>query len=181
MKKDLTKLESYDGMTWDEASDILSGSAHMLALGKDALGLEVAKTFSDYGLEVGTATLTAATALKKNGLEKFVTQAVGVYKELAREIQADPKASLELKGKADTLAHEVYNMEFMVFFMGKGHTGFQWAVKPSNEVWGNYNKRAGLANVMLMLAAREMNECGTCGQVATLGIMRFLERGSKGK
>ena len=164
--KDWTKLESYAGLSLEEASATIKSCGHMLAFGNDAWAIEVIKTFQDCEPEAGMAALTAATFINRHGPSKTATTGVKLYREIATET-----------GKQD-LAQRVLNLEFMVFFADHGGTTqkLEW---PIPWTLNEPPKKAGLANIMLHMAAMKFAEpgCSTSEQVAAFGIQRFFDDG----
>ena len=183
-KKDPTKIEFCSGMTWAKAEKWLKSNAHMLALGKDENGLAIAKTVMSYeNIEVATAELTAKLALKANGLQRFAGMAVKIYGDLANELLERKDITEEGRKRAKTLKHAVFNMSSNTAWAScfVGPREFEWPIKMSKKMWADYNKRAGLANIMLFISIGGLEKESTTGLVAANGIMRFLQNGLEEK
>lgn len=159
---DWRKLESYAGMTVEQIQERFKDCGHMLAFGDDKWAIQVVKTFNEHGGEAGLAALVSALFLKKHGPAAMAMAAVGIYQDIARELD-----------KRD-LACRVENMAYMVFFADHGgRKKIEW---PLAWPYEDAPRRAGLANVMLGMAQVELGTSGgTCEQVAALGIQRFFE------
>jgi hypothetical protein len=105
------------------------------------------------------AVLVSALFLKKHGAGFMAVTAAGIYKDIAREL------------KNNNLMNRGSNLEYMVYFADHGMRGSEWPI-----VWPykDVSRRSGLANVMLIMALKELENGTTSEQVAALGIQRFL-------
>lgn len=162
---DWTKLESYVGLQWDQAQETLRTCGHMLAFGEDAWAVDVTKTAMDYGGEAGMAALVSALFVKKHGANSAATTAAEIYRDIAK------------KREDWSLSSRVENMAFMVYFADRsGGKKLEW---PMPWPFEDDDRRAGQANVMLLMAAKRLVDGTTSESVAALGIQRFLAEGAK--
>jgi hypothetical protein len=179
--KDWTKLESYAGMSWKKAEETLPGNFHMLALGKDRVdvkaGMEISQTWKDTGKEAGMAVFLAHLVLRKNGSKILGGVAIALYQEVAEALSKDPKLTAAGRKKVETLKYRIRSMEEWAAWAAvyANNKGFKWPIEP--PFLEDVQKKAGLANVMLFIAARELdNESGT-GLVASVHMAKFLQEG----
>lgn len=163
---DLTTLDGYIGMSWENASETLKYSGHMLAFGDDPFAKEVVKTYISDGPEAGMAALVSALFLKKHGAADTAEAGMKIYEKIAKEL-----------GNA-SLSHRVSNMSYMVFFASRGgRREYEW---PMAYPFEDVQRRAGLANIMLAMGMIELSKTGsTCDYVAACGISRFFEESDK--
>lgn len=134
----------------------------MLAFGDDEWAIQTLRDFNKCEGEAGLAVFTASLYLAKHGAGATATEAVEMYRGIAREL------------KRNDLACRVENLAFMVYFAGRGNINKEWPIKfPYPDV----QRRAGMANVMMAMAMRELSKDGasTCETVAALGIQRFFD------
>lgn len=184
MKKDPTRLEWFYGTPWHSVAKKVCSNAHMLALGKDEEGLvvvqEFRKSLEQHGEEPATAEFAARLALRKNGLNNFTAMATGIYVDMAKELAQKKDLTPEGRKRVESLLWSANNMEqwtaWAACYKSPGFK-FEWPVRMPDEMWVDLNKRAGLANIMLYLAAQELEKESTCGLVAAQGIVRFLKEG----
>ena len=184
MKKDPTRLEWYYGTPWHKVPKKVLGNAHMLALGKDKEGLVAVQDFQNslkqHGEEPAIAEFAARLALRKNGVENFTAMATGIYVDMAKELAQKKGLTQEGRKRVESLQFAATNMEQWTAWAGCMRISafkFEWPVKMPEDMWVDLNKRAGLANIMLYLAAERLEKESTCGFVAAQGIIRFLKDG----
>ena len=180
MKRDATNIEYCAGMGWKKAEKWLESNAHMLALGKDEDGLQVARAVTGSGPEAGTAVLSAFLALRKNGLPRFAAEAVGIYKTIAKEAARDERFT---RKRVETLAHRVHNLEYYVAFLSGSMScsEFVWPLKMPVEMWAEMGRRSGMANVMMGISIRKLDERTTTEFIAASQMSEFLREGLKEK
>lgn len=181
---DPTTLEAYSGMTWSQAARKLSGTVHMLAFGREDGAESVAKTFASYGAEPAVAELAACLALRKNGMRSFTAMATGIYSDMAKELAQRNDLTVAGRKMVERLRWAVNSMEDWTAWAACYKTPgfkFEWPVRMPEEMWADLDKRAGLANIMLWLAAEALEDESVCGLVASQGIVRFLKEGLEAK
>ena len=181
MKKSKTSdsfLSKISSMPWVKAKKELQANIHMAAFDKGDVAQDVVETFqSKGGIKAAMAVLATHNYIKKYCALGAVYKAIQIYREAANMADKVPK----LRERAKTLRHELSNMEYLVAFAGyvKPVEKVHWPFQPR---FADFNEKAGFANVMMFLAARELakNE-STCFVIASSAVWRFLEEGLEQK
>ena len=177
--KDWTTLEAYAGMSWAGAAKRLKGSLHMFAFSKDPetveAGMEIERAWRETGEEAGMAVFLAHLVLRKSGDSVLAGQAIEMYKEVASSLAANPKLTQDGKRSVELLRHKVSKMEEMAAWASVRPIAFEWPIE--FPFMDDLQKKAGMANVMLFLAARSLEVQNGSGILAAAGIVRFFREG----
>lgn len=160
----LMRLERLDGMTWAQAVAFMDDSRHALALETTPHELKAAKTAESHGAEAGAAVVVAYRFMESHGPVRTAWMATRLYDEIT------PSRYEPLSRVKEGLC-----------WSGTGYSvnGCGWPVEPPAE--GLTDKRGGLANVMLAVAASELAGGATSDKVAAAAIVEFLDEGMKAK
>jgi hypothetical protein len=163
LDRDWTKLESYAGLTPEEVIEMGRTHIHLLVLGKEEMGADIARTFQgEDGDEAGLASICAILFLKKYGARTTASVASDMYLEIAKE------------NKNDSLLERVRNMQGMFYFSVGYKKNLEWPVKFPFKETGH---RAGLANIMLGISIGELAEGSNVDVIAANGIVNFMDEG----
>jgi len=169
----LTKeLKGYQGLTWDKARRRLGRRRLLLAMEKDDLCVEVAKTYENHGAQAGMAALCALLYYKKYGAPDTARMGVELYADILKR--------LEKRGKDPSwLRHQVSNMRWGVAWAVHGGIK-RWPLEPPK--WKKIDAVGGLANIMLWMASLELLSTGTTSEcLAGSMVARFLKEGMEKK
>ena len=177
-------IDRFIGMTWKRAQRELQENAHLLVLTDkpDDRAHEVATTLRDTGLLAGLAALVAHLYVKKYGGASAALVAVGMYREIAWSLMSS-RSKGKTRKQAETLQHELGNLEGWLYYAQGAHIPsdpkkIEWPLK---HEFRKRHEKAGLANIMMFLAAKDLGDSGTGNLIAASHIVRFLDRGFKKK
>lgn len=168
-------LDKVVAMPWEKAKRELQANIHMVAFDNRPVARDVIEAFQGKaGIKAAIAVLAAYRYLEKHGARSSLYKAIELYWQCVKEAAEIPK----LKERARTLECELRNLEYMVYFAGYNKPG-DWPLVPQFK---SINEKAGIANVMMMLAAREINKDETTTSlIAVSAVMRFLDDGMNRK
>lgn len=154
------ELSDLKGKTWTEVVEVMTHSAHAFAF-DDAESLEVARVAFEYGPEAGAGVACAILFAHENHTIVTAYAAIEIYEKL---LPGDKRFE---------------DLRYWMAYVGQRpfNRPDVWPIKP--EVTGA--KLAGIANVMMALAAREMMEGTTTWKLAGGMLFEFLHEGMKKK
>lgn len=173
-------ISDFAGMSWKKANTCLSKNTHLLALSTDSADLEVARTAAREGMDAGMATLVAHLFAREHGYAAAARMGITIYKELIEEIKSSrPEKAKELRKKiSDTEEWLYFSSEYNRAFRGSSREA-KWALKPCFK---EVSERAGLANIMMAVAARGLDYGTTGSKLAAQALFTLLSGGkTKGK
>lgn len=173
------KLERLDGKSWNEVISFLEESRHALALEGNPEH-EVAVIAEEYDCEAGAAAAVAYRFCQKHGAACTLYMAIEMYERLR------PSELLQ-KLKADVAwVSRPYNLRETK--TPEGWSGPSWTVRDYDISWpiGPYDgedqeKKGGLANVMLAVAAKGLSVGNNSEILAAVAVNEFLDEGIRRK
>jgi len=165
------ELRGYQSLKWRDAKRCLRDRRILLAMEKDRLCTEVAKTYDTHGADAGIATLCALLYFQCHGAPQTATRGVELYGDIL-------KACMNKGEDKPWLSAKVQDMRFSVAWSTHGLTR-EWPLSPPK--WRNLDLVGGLANIMLCMGAREMVDGTTSEQVGAASVMQFLKEGMEKK
>jgi len=166
------ELKGYESCTWQTAKRRFVKRRLMLAMEKDDLCVEIARTYDSHGMDAAMATLCAVLYLQKNGPGQTARQGVEMYWDIVLAMEKSGK-------KVPWLRNRVGNLRYWVFYACSGPRR-DWPLEPPK--WKNLDMVGGLANIMLWVGAAELErQGGTSNLVAAGPIARFLREGLERK
>jgi hypothetical protein len=149
------RLKQLDGMKWEELIAFLEVNRHKLAMDGGNSELEVAKTAHEFGCEAGAAVAVAYRHVQENGGAKTAWEAVHIYDEISPDNGGIRRLKTELA------------------WVGSYHKTV-WPIEfPLTDV----DKRGGLANIMMSVAADRLRQGTTTDQLAVIALRTFLHEG----
>jgi hypothetical protein len=165
-------LSDFKGMSWKKARLLLGKNAHLLALSHDNASLEIAKTAENEGVDAGMAALVAHLFIQKHGYASTARMGITIYRELIEELKKTrTKKAYELRKKMD-------NTEEWLYFHSGYNRAFRKVEWPLKPCFKKIDERAGLANIMLAISAREFFKAGGSSDIlAGTAIVRLLDGG----
>ena len=152
------KLKKLEGKTWADVVSFMETNRHALAVERTNPEFVSAKTAQTHGSEAGAAAVTAFLFLNRFGAPRTAWRAVCIYEQVSpkHDLIGELKDSLSWVG-AQSLAATI--------------------PFPVKDLPTDPDKQAGLANVMMMVAACEMSKGTTTQVIATQAISKFLQTG----
>ncbi len=155
------KLEELKGKSWKDLKAFMADSAHALVFDGPE-GTEIARTALNYGPEAGAGVACAFLFSKANSMPTTARAAIEIYDAI---LPGDERIS---------------ELQYWVAWAGNRMPGRKdvWPVKP---VLRSKDKKAGLANVMMMIVARSWADGSTTEKMVSGAIFEFLHTGMKRK
>lgn len=153
-------IENFKSLSWKQARTTLQEQTHLLALSKDEDDFCVARTVKEYGFEAGLGVLTAILFFREHGVADSIEMAYQLYDRVFKK-EDFPEVRVRLQ-----------HCKYLTGFIRAGGTKAEWPLKPR---FRNLGRIAGVGNVLLGLALKELVDGGTCDVLAANGIVRFLQ------
>lgn len=163
-------LKEFEGLTWKECKEFLKGNAHLIALCPENDVCELVLKGIKESTEIGIVTLIAALFLEKNGTGHTIEAAVDLYK---KGIAIKKKKGVE---SLSQITEMVRNLECELACSDRCRSyPKKKPVWPIAMPFRKPEKMAGLANIMLFMASRELMKGPSNTDIVSVhGIMNFL-------
>lgn len=139
------RIEDFAGMKWDEVVAFMHDKRHLLAFsGDDEVEIARLAHNGEFGSKCAAAVVVARLLLKKNGARRTLSEAFRIYDEVS------PGSEF------------INEMRYDAAWAGIQEGECLWPI----EFVGNSGEKAGLANIMMMIAILELFSGSTADQVA---------------